>query len=154
LRAVAARIAGPAAVDDVVQDTLERVWRHAARFDASRGTLEAWAMRIGRNAAIAHLRRERGSRRVEGHGADLDRIADRAPLPEAAVEQAETMRVVRAAVTRLERDRRDAVECVLAGHTLVGAAAVLAIPEGTLKSRVRAAYAGLREDPPLVALVG
>jgi DNA-directed RNA polymerase specialized sigma24 family protein len=36
------------------------------------------------------------------------------------------------------------VEHVLAGHTLVQTASRLDLPEGTLKSRVRAAYAELR----------
>src|SRR5260221_926945 len=59
LRALATRIVGPTSSDDVVQETLERVWRHASRFDAERGTIEAWALRIGRNVAIGNPRRER-----------------------------------------------------------------------------------------------
>jgi DNA-directed RNA polymerase specialized sigma24 family protein len=61
--------------------------------------------------------------------------------------------VVRRAVHRLRPERRAALECVLAGHTLVDAAELLGLPEGTLKSRVRAAYADLRPDPTLIALV-
>ncbi|MCU1462709.1 MAG: hypothetical protein JWO37_2784, partial [Acidimicrobiales bacterium] len=60
---------------------------------------------------------------------------------------------VRRAVRRLRPERRAALECVLAGHTLVGAADLLGLPEGTLKSRVRAAYADLRPDSTLIALV-
>jgi DNA-directed RNA polymerase specialized sigma24 family protein len=51
---------------------------------------------------------------------------------------------VRRAVAGLDTHRREAVEHVLAGHTLVQAAGRLGVPEGTLKSRVRAAYADLR----------
>ena len=35
---------------------------------------------------------------------------------------------------------------MLAGHTLISAADALGLPEGTLKSRVRAAYADLRPE--------
>ena len=58
-RLVAARIVGEAGADDVLQETFERVWRHAPRFDPRRGTLDAWVLRIARNAAIAHVRRRR-----------------------------------------------------------------------------------------------
>ena len=51
---------------------------------------------------------------------------------------------VRRAVAGLPETRRAAVEHVLAGHTLVQTAVRLDVPEGTLKSRVRAAYAELR----------
>ena len=39
VRAVGRRIVGDAAADDVVQETFERVWRHAARFDQRRGSI-------------------------------------------------------------------------------------------------------------------
>src|SRR3954454_15919897 len=59
VRAVGRRIVGDAAADDVVQETFERLWRHAGRFDRGRGSLKAWALRIARNAAIGRLRRIR-----------------------------------------------------------------------------------------------
>ena len=155
LRSLAVRIVGVAAGDDVVQETLERVWRNASRFDAERGSLEGWALRIGRNVAIGHLRRERAGRNVSGSGAvvDLDRIADHGAGPAEVAERSALADTVRLAVGRLRPERRAALECVLAGYTLVGAAHALGVPEGTLKSRVRAAHADLRPDPQLVALV-
>src|SRR5256714_15074879 len=59
VRAVGRRIVGDAGADDVVQETFERVWRHASRFDRGRGSLDAWILRIGRNAALGQLRRTR-----------------------------------------------------------------------------------------------
>ena len=44
VRAVGRRIVGDAGADDVVQETFERVWRHAARFDRRRGSLDAWTL--------------------------------------------------------------------------------------------------------------
>src|SRR2546423_9668194 len=38
VRAVGRRIVGDGAADDVVQETFERLWRHAARFDPRRGS--------------------------------------------------------------------------------------------------------------------
>jgi RNA polymerase sigma-70 factor (ECF subfamily) len=54
--------------------------------------------------------------------------------------------VVRQAIARLPEDQRRAVELVFwHGHTHREVAAVLAIPEGTAKSRLRLAQAKLAE---------
>src|SRR5260221_6702602 len=156
LRALATRIVGPTSSDDVVQETLERVWRHASRFDAERGTIEAWALRIGRNVAIGHLRRERrrgASLADVGVLIDLDRVADPTAGPADVADRAALARAVRRAVQRLRPEPRAALECVLAGPTLVHPADLLGLPQGTLKSRVRAAPADLPPDPTLIALV-
>jgi RNA polymerase sigma-70 factor, ECF subfamily len=140
VRAVGRRIVGDAGADDVVQETFERVWRHAGRFDRRRGSLEAWALRIARNAALGQLRRTR-------HHVDLAATpepADHGAEPGDAVVLIDLTTGVRRAVAGLPAGRRAAVEHVLAGHTLVQAAGHLGVPEGTLKSRVRAAYADLR----------
>ena len=141
VRAVGRRIVGDAAADDVVQETLERVWRHASRFDRSRGALDAWVLRIARYAALGQLRRTK--RHV-----DLSVISEPADAgggPAEAVVLIDLTTGVRRAVAGLDARRRVAVEHVLAGHTLVQTAGRLGVPEGTLKSRVRAAYADLRE---------
>ncbi len=140
VRAVGRRIAGDAAADDVAQETFERVWRHAARFDRNRGSLDAWVLRIARNTALGQLRR------VKPH-VDLALVpepADAAGGPAEAVVLIDLTTGVRRAVAGLDDRRRVAVEHVLAGHTLVQTAGHLGVPEGTLKSRVRAAYADLR----------
>ena len=140
VRAVGRRIVGDGAADDVVQETFDRLWRHAARFDPRRGSLDAWVLRIARNAALGQLRRTR-------HHVDLAVVpepadADRGPAD--AVVLIDLTTGVRRAVAGLDDPRRAAVEHVLAGHTLVQTAGHLGVPEGTLKSRVRAAYADLR----------
>ncbi|MBV8979265.1 MAG: RNA polymerase sigma factor [Acidimicrobiia bacterium] len=141
VRGVGRRIVGDAAADDVVQETFERVWRHAARFDRTRGSLDAWVLRIARNAALGQLRRLR-------HHVDLAVLpepADTGDGPDDAVVLIDLTTGVRRAVASLDERRRVAVEHVLAGQTLVQTADHLGLPEGTLKSRVRAAYADLRE---------
>jgi len=140
VRAVGRRIVGDAAADDVVQETFLRVWRHAGRFDRRRGSLDAWVLRIARNAALGQLRRTRKH-------VDLALVpepADAEGEPSEAVVLIDLTTGVRRAVAGLDARRRVAVEHVLAGHTLVQTAGRLGLPEGTLKSRVRAAYADLR----------
>src|SRR5947199_8168666 len=90
VRAVGRRIVGDAAADDVVQETFERVWRHAARFDRQRGSLDAWVLRIARNAALGQLRRTR-------HQVDLSVVPEPAEVdgePARAIARSYTTPVV------------------------------------------------------------
>jgi RNA polymerase sigma-70 factor (ECF subfamily) len=140
VRAVGRRIVGDAGADDVVQETFERVWRNAATFDPARGTLDAWVLRIARNAALGQLRRTK----THVDLTSTPEPADSGARPDDAVVLIDLTTGVRRAVASLPHGRRVAVEHVLAGHTLVQTAGRLGLPEGTLKSRVRAAYADLR----------
>ena len=139
IHAQAVRLVGIASADDVVQDTFERVWRNAARYDARRGTLEAWAHRIARNVALGLLRKPTTP-------ALTDRVerADVAGGPAETAERHDVQAAVQSAIADLSRERRAVVEHVLDGFTLVQTAARLGVPEGTAKSRARAAYAELR----------
>lgn len=40
---------------DAGQETWDRVWKHAARFDEDKGTLEAWVSTIAKRRALTHL---------------------------------------------------------------------------------------------------
>jgi RNA polymerase sigma factor (sigma-70 family) len=139
IHTVAVRVVGLASADDVVQDTFERLWRNAARFDARRGTLGAWANRIAHNVAVGHLRRVRPPLAF----ATFDQ-PDLESGPADAVERREAQVAVRSAIAQLPAERRAVVEHVLAGCTLLQVAHRLGVPEGTAKSRARAAYADLR----------
>src|SRR2546421_33193 len=89
-----------------------------------------------------------------GHGARPRRRAPRRGLRPARARPARrgAARRRRRRAGRLPAERRDAVNEGLAGHTLVQAARRLGLPEGTAKSRVRAAYAELRATlAPLVS---
>ncbi|KPL87532.1 RNA polymerase sigma factor [Herpetosiphon geysericola] len=54
---VAAAIQNPTDVDDLVQQVLVTVWKHAARFDPSKGELGAWIAGITRHTVLDFLRR-------------------------------------------------------------------------------------------------
>jgi RNA polymerase sigma-70 factor (ECF subfamily) len=139
IHAQAVRLVGVVTADDVVQETFERVWRNAARFDARRGTLEAWAFRIARNVALGLLRRPATPTLT-------DRLeqADMTGGPAETAERHDVQAAVQSAIAALSGERRAVVEHVLDGFTLVQTAARLGVPEGTAKSRARAAYAELR----------
>jgi len=133
-------ILGAGAVDDVMQETSQRLWLHAHRFDPRRGSLDAWTVTIARNAALGLRRRQRSSDSLVIDPPDTG--AD----PSEEVERSALDQQVRAAVRELPDGRRRPIERVLAGRTLAQAAVDLGVPEGTLKSRVRAAYVVLRAE--------
>jgi RNA polymerase sigma-70 factor (ECF subfamily) len=139
IHALAVRMVGASWADDVVQDTFERLWRNAARFDARRGTLGAWANRIAHNVAVGQLRRARPPTVTD----PLDQ-PDLDGGPAETAERHDVQVAVRSAIAGLPADRRAVVEHVLAGFTLMQTADRLGVPEGTAKSRARAAYADLR----------
>lgn len=149
VHAQAARLVGAASADDVVQETFERVWRNAARYDVQRGTLEAWVYRIARNVALGVLRRSHPlAPAVRLDPGDLSGESclwpPGPPGPAEAAERHDVQAAVRSAVAALSAERRAVVEHMLDGFTLVQVAARLGVPEGTAKSRARAAYAELR----------
>src|ERR1700676_2944845 len=45
------------ATEEILQDVFYQLWRNAARFDASRGSLPGWLVVVARNRAISRLRR-------------------------------------------------------------------------------------------------
>lgn len=143
--AIALRVLG-ARVDaeEVVQDAFVEIWRRAAAFDPQRGTGRAWVLSIARYRAIDRLR-DRGA---------ITRLADRAAAggdastaPHSPVEDVARRRLrerVRAALTELSADERRALELAYyEGLSHSEIAAQLAIPLGTIKTRVRAAMAKL-----------
>src|SRR5271156_49414 len=45
------------AAEEILQDIFYQLWRNAAQFDSSRGSLSGWLLVIARNRAISRLRR-------------------------------------------------------------------------------------------------
>src|SRR5579864_6242519 len=45
------------AAEEILQDIFYQIWRNAAQFDSSRGSLPGWLLVIARNRAISRLRR-------------------------------------------------------------------------------------------------
>ena len=125
-----------AEAEDVVQEVFVQVWRQASRYDASRGTPEAWLCTMARTRALDRLRR-RVSRREEP--------AEAAPASTAAPTTADTI-AVRKALDGLSTDQRKALELAYyEGLTQSEIATRLGEPLGTVKTRIRTAMIRLRE---------
>jgi len=131
------------AAEDVAQEALLKVWRHADAFDARRGSVAAWVMTITRNLAIDALRSRRSITVAPDDFVGWSN-SDRDPA-EVAVLGNDIDRL-RAALIRLPDEQRRAV--VLAGVWGITAREVAEIddiPLGTAKTRIRIALTRLRE---------
>ena len=128
--------------EDISQDVMLTVWRKAAQFDRSKASAGTWIFTIARNRFIDCVRRE--SRPA------LD-PAEPMLLPEETRPQDEMLAGseigvrVHAALHDLPPDQAEVVELsFLEGMPHSAIAERLGIPLGTVKSRLRLAFARLR----------
>ena len=135
------------AAEEVLQDLFLQLWRGAARFDASRGSLGGWLLVIGRNRALSRLR---GKQRREFVPDDIEGFSlDAVPSSEDLENEAARMQLMtrlRGALAALPAEQREAVELAyFEGMTQTEIAARTGSPLGTVKSRVRAAMQTLKQ---------
>lgn len=125
--------------EELVQETMIRVWRRASTFDASKASATTWIFTIARNARIDLLRR--GAKHKSDVDADdvwLEAEEDQQPVEEL---EAERDRVrVREAISQLPVEQAQVLAKVyLEGKPHSEVALELNLPLGTVKSRVRLA---------------
>jgi len=142
-------IRDPHAAEDLLQEAFLRLWTRAEQFHG-RKSFKAWLLRVGTNLALNSLRSQRRRREsplelpVDLGDPDDDEtfvpawIIDRSSLgPDAVLERSEQRRLLSDLVSSLPEGKREAIRLVYeADMDVREAAAVLAIPEGTVKSRL------------------
>jgi RNA polymerase sigma-70 factor (ECF subfamily) len=127
------------AAEEILQDIFYQLWRTAAQFDRSRGSLPGWLMVIGRNRAISLLRRRNPSQ-----GEEL--LENTVTLPfnlESTIAQEQLL--VKGALEGLPKEQRAAVELAyFEGMTHSEIARRTGDPLGTVKTRLRSAMETLK----------
>ena len=122
--------------EELTIDVFHDVWRGAARYDPEKGTVLAWIMNQARSRAVDRLRFE--SRKKRTHSDDVQSEADAAADPHDVLEFREQGEALRAALTALTPEERQAIETTFfAGLTQAEAATRLNEPLGTIKTRIR-----------------
>jgi RNA polymerase sigma-70 factor (ECF subfamily) len=164
------RIVGDRAMaSDVVQETFLGLWDRAETFDASRGSLRAWLLRIAHNRAVDHLRSQRREPAAAFSSFDAAEDADSSiaewltasgrPVgmgsfdasPEEVVDDTETHASILGAMRSLDPIERSVIELAYGEELSQSEIAVrLGWPLGTVKTRTRRALRHLREslEPP------
>jgi RNA polymerase sigma factor (sigma-70 family) len=122
----------PEVAQDVLQECLVKIWAAFPSYDARKGRLFTWCLRIGSNLAIDALRRQRN------HTARVDTLdqADGAEWAAPITFRPEHIGV-REWLKRLPtRDHTLMDLLYLQGYTQAEAAEAMHLPLGTVKSRV------------------
>ncbi len=145
---VATRVVDAAAAEEIVQDVFMTLWRKHDTFDPARGALKAWLCQIARRRAL-NVRRGHGPNQG---GDELEDIPDEALEPDEALWRAHRQSALHAAVDALpEAQRRTLSLAYFDELTQEQVAAVLQVPLGTAKTRIRLAMR--RIAPAIAALI-
>ena len=120
------------AAEDVTQETFASIWQHPNGFDPERGTLRSYVFGAARKRAAEWWRKQR----PQSHSAT--------ELVEAC--KAETKSLIGNAFDKLPPEQRNMLWLrEVEGQSYAELAAVLGIPEGTVRSRLFAARKALRQ---------
>ncbi len=132
-----------ATAEELMQETMTLVWRKAAQFDPSRSSASTWIFTIARNLRIDAFRREK---HPEVDDSMLSEMPDGEPLADAAVAARQDAVIVGKALSRLSAAEQQVLRLAYFEDQPQSAiAGQLGIPLGTVKSRVRLAFAKLRD---------
>lgn len=135
----------PAQSEEVTQEVFVELWRSAPRFDASRSSVRAWAAMLAHRRAVDRVRSEEASRRRDAVVAAQAVVPHDVVVAEAEV-SIDQLRV-RHAMNVLTDVQREAVELAyFGGRSYHEVAALLKVPEGTVKTRIRDGMIKLRDE--------
>jgi RNA polymerase sigma-70 factor (ECF subfamily) len=134
----------PSIAEEVTQEVFVELWRQAARFESAKGSPMSWAATIAHRRAVDRVRSEQASRRRDD--ADAQRVVVVHDVVVDEVVASLEHNRVRAALAQLTDPQREAVELAyFGGNTYREVAALLDVPEGTIKTRIRDGMIKLRD---------
>ena len=134
-------------VEDVVEEAFWQAWRQAARYEASRGSVQTWLLTIARSRALDRVRalkrlREEPLENEKGEVV-IQQVADGDPGLDA--EAVERRAIIVAALAELPAEQREALELgYFGGLSQSEIAERTGQPLGTIKTRMRLAMQKLR----------
>jgi RNA polymerase sigma-70 factor (ECF subfamily) len=140
---VRAVVRDPCQTEEVCQEVLLEVWRAASRFEPGKGSALAWVTTIAHRRAVDRVRAEHRlaerQARAAWHQVAYDEVAE-------AVEARLDRERVRRCLGSLTSVQRESVTLAYyGGYTVREVAALLAAPEGTVKTRMRDGLIRLRD---------
>jgi RNA polymerase sigma-70 factor (ECF subfamily) len=130
-----------ALAEELAQETLLTVWRKAATFDPQRAAVSTWIFTIARNLRFDAVKGAPHPDAIE----EYPLLESLDPLPADALLTSEREEKTRRALTDLPEDQAEVVRLSFfedKPHSEI--AAQLGIPLGTVKSRLRLAFARLK----------
>nr|WP_250955676.1 sigma-70 family RNA polymerase sigma factor [Rhizobium sp. CG5] len=137
------------AAEELMQETMMMVWNKANLFDPQRGNVSAWIFTIARNLRVSAYRKDR---RPDFDPNDPAFVPDDEAAADVQLEDRQEAERLHRAMLSLPQEQLDLLKRSFfndASHSAI--AKELDIPLGTVKSRIRMAFAKLRaalEDRP------
>ncbi|MGN6090102.1 MAG: sigma-70 family RNA polymerase sigma factor [Actinomycetales bacterium] len=136
----------PAQSEEVAQEVLVEVWRQATRYDETKGAPLTWILTIAHRRAVDRVRSAQASTERDARigirdaaGAEYDHVADEV----ATRLEHEQVRRCLDGLTDLQRESLQLA--YYGGYTQTEVAALLEVPLGTVKTRVRDGLIRLRD---------
>jgi len=134
--------ADPSAAEEITQEAMTSVWRNAAQFDPSKASPSTWIFTIARNLSIDRFRK---SRRPEFDPDDPALVPEDPQTPDHQVEKLQMEEKVRTILKSLSSNEKDVLMLSFYENLSHGEISrQLNLPLGTVKSRIRLAFAKIR----------
>lgn len=135
----------PAQSEEVAQEVLVEVWRSACRYDARRGSPQAWVMTLAHRRAVDRVRSEQANSDREARAAAADTKRPYDEVAEEATNRLERERVRRCLDTLTELQGQSVRLAFYGGYSYREVAKLLSAPLGTVKTRMRDGLIRLRD---------
>jgi RNA polymerase sigma factor (sigma-70 family) len=126
--------------EDLTQEIFIKIFQTLKSYDQAQGTFTTWLTRVARNHLVDHYRRtkrDRSTSSLDEEPGVVEAQVSTGPGPMAGVESRERRELIQEGLNKLSPDLREAV--ILRDlHDLDydEIARVLAVPQGTVKSRI------------------
>lgn len=153
MRLLAGRGVSATVAEELLQETMLLVWRHAATFDRSRASASTWVSAIARNRHLDSVRAAKRSTHQVGYEPWVEVVPGSDPQVDEILGARQSGQLLREAIKSLPREQEDVLRQAFyeeRSHREIAAAQRL--PLGTVKSRIRLALAHLRTSVPIAEL--
>lgn len=128
--------------EEIAQDTLFAVWRKSDQFSIDKGTVAGWIYSIARNLRIDRIRGQQVWQRFYADLETIERLHGDALNVQPWVGQTSD---IESALNRLPAEQLEVIQLSFVnGLSQAAIAEKLALPIGTVKSRMRLAFKKLR----------
>jgi RNA polymerase sigma-70 factor, ECF subfamily len=127
--------------EEVLQDTFTKAWRNIDSYDTTKGRLYTWLINIARNTAIDATR----AKNYKQHNQSLDNVINTIDAQQSTSINPDTLDIQRL-TEKLAPEYKVLIDLIyFQGFTQAEAAEHLEMPLGTVKTRLRAAMAMLKQ---------
>ena len=135
--------------EELLQEAMLQLWRHAGRYDGREGGVRPWLLTIAHNLALNELRRRRRHPQDNPHvratdEALMESLFDPGTTPEDAVWDATRRKLLTTAIEDLSTPQQEILSMYAMGYSQSEIAERLDQPLGTVKTRMRRGLLQLR----------